>query len=733
MAATHTSALEEWDNPGHEFYYPKSTAPTLSPSNISADHGRAWKPHKDLFNMGITGTKNSQFPLRMNFMQGHPVKTYLTNHFEINITAKQLWEYEILDLDKGGHTRRKVRQLFNKAISTWPFLNENSGSFATDSVNTIISWVPLHHKISPGVHVEHKGDESAQIDDTSVVWSPMNVQDGKNGQDPIWARFRLVGKVDIAKLTSKSRSEARSEPESVGRDISHIERCLNIVISKSLTPEVVRLSGKKFYVRAGRSELLGTRGVSASLEIIRGYYFAVKPGMGNLFMNFNIATSAFFRPILVSEFLNDDDTFSGFESRFDILKRLRVFVEYPRKTLNSAKPNEYPDPFDGAPARIKNITEKSFDDIEKLTFRKKKQDDQGNFRKDAAGNFMFENKDTHVYKHLEEVFGKKVQPGRKAINVGSETNKIWYAQEHLRIIPYQIYTRPVPDHLTGSMVNTAARDPNVARTLIENEGLSKLGISQVGDSKVSFVKYDSASTKDKPIGQSGWNLRADHKFWPNKEVTTIKYYLIHGTSMANTKLGMSDVEKYEEAFRAQVCSRLSIPVANLRKVSHENTQIGNIENLTTDELDKEMKEKFRAAEDACADLMLLIIPAFNREIYRVYKNLADRVYSMRSICLTIKQDNLGKSQNMSKYMTNVAMKVNFKLGGVNTVVQELKNFGNDTLILGADVVHPGTAAFEGCPSIASIVGSLDQSATKYLGSMRLQSKPKMDREVLEKE
>lgn len=83
-------------------------------------------------------------------------------------------------------------------------------------------------------------------------------------------------------------------------------------------------------------------------------------------------------------------------------------------------------------------------------------------------------------------------------------------------------------------------------------------------------------------------------------------------------------------------------------------------------------------------------------------------------------------------MTNVAMKVNFKMGGTNAMADALRNFGKETLVLGADVVHPSSAAFDGCPSIASIVGSVDDNATNYLGSMRLQSKPKTDREVLQK-
>jgi eukaryotic translation initiation factor 2C len=77
--------------------------------------------------------------------------------------------------------------------------------------------------------------------------------------------------------------------------------------------------------------------------------------------------------------------------------------------------------------------------------------------------------------------------GRKAVNCGTKEEPVWYAQELLRIVPYQLFTRPVPDCLTGSMVNQAAFDPAVAQRFIEKEGLSHLGFDEVKDEKVSFV------------------------------------------------------------------------------------------------------------------------------------------------------------------------------------------------------------------------------------------------------
>jgi hypothetical protein len=53
----------------------------------------------------------------------------------------------------------------------------------------------------------------------------------------------------------------------------------------------------------------------------------------------------------------------------------------------------------------------------------------------------------------------------------------------------------------------------------------------------------------------------------------------------------------------------------------------------------------------------------------------------------------------------------------------------NTMVLGGGLIHPGPGAFPGTPSIASIVGSVDDYGGKCLGSMRLQNVHKTDREA----
>lgn len=67
--------------------------------------------------------------------------------------------------------------------------------------------------------------------------------------------------------------------------------------------------------------------------------------------------------------------------------------------------------------------------------------------------------------------------GQPAVNVGTTADPIWFAQEQLRILPYQIYRKPVSEKLTGSMVKEAAKIPKHGRAFIEGEGLAALGFT----------------------------------------------------------------------------------------------------------------------------------------------------------------------------------------------------------------------------------------------------------------
>jgi hypothetical protein len=125
---------------------------------------------------------------------------------------------------------------------------------------------------------------------------------------------------------------------------------LNTVISKSLSKDVFSTSSHRFYFKNGH-ELLGN---SRSLCIMRGYDYTVKPAMEKVLLNVNAATSAFFRPITVAEFLADRTTFTANEVGKRI-KRLKVYVVPDRKSVQDLEEQKRVDDLNLPQNRIKTI------------------------------------------------------------------------------------------------------------------------------------------------------------------------------------------------------------------------------------------------------------------------------------------------------------------------------------------------------------------------------------------
>ena len=122
---------------------------------------------------------------------------------------------------------------------------------------------------------------------------------------------------------------------------------------------------------------------------------------------------------------------------------------------------------------------------------------------------------------------------------------------------------------------------------------------------------------------------------------------------------------------------------------------------------------------------LLILRNKSAESYAHFKDLCDRKWGFHSLCVT--QTALNGS-GRGQLMGNLMLKMNLKTGGSNHCVADgkMKEIMPNTLVLGADVTHPGKGSITGCPSIAAIVGSVDGLGGRFLGSMRLQSKDKKE-------
>jgi eukaryotic translation initiation factor 2C len=126
-------------------------------------------------------------------------------------------------------------------------------------------------------------------------------------------------------------------------------------------------------------------------------------------------------------------------------------------------------------------------------------------------------------------------------------------------------------------------------------------------------------------------------------------------------------------------------------------------------------------EPKSISFILFLLQKKDDFIYPGIKRLCAVKFGVRSQCLLLE-----KALNENKqdqYLSNVALKVNTKLGGVN------HRLGGDalgwlmrepTILVGIDVTHPGPSSVPGTPSIAGVVASVDKDFVQFPASLRLQ-------------
>lgn len=136
--------------------------------------------------------------------------------------------------------------------------------------------------------------------------------------------------------------------------------------------------------------------------------------------------------------------------------------------------------------------------------------------------------------------------------------------------------------------------------------------------------------------------------------------------------------------------------------------------------------------------LVIVIPRHSFDLYSVIKRAADLNLGIQTACVAA--DKLAKlvfdseDSKTTMHLANIGLKLNLKGNGYNhKIVRDnirelykpvssgsLDKAECDTIVIGADVTHPLGHCASACPSVAAVVGSVDDDFTKFPASMRLQ-------------
>lgn len=119
------------------------------------------------------------------------------------------------------------------------------------------------------------------------------------------------------------------------------------------------------------------------------------------------------------------------------------------------------------------------------------------------------------------------------------------------------------------------------------------------------------------------------------------------------------------------------------------------------------------------DMVIVFMSGREPRIYPSIKKLFDTKFGIPTVCML--NSRVRRERDQDQYLSNIALKVNARLGGLNhTISTDSHEWLKNSMLVGMDVTHPSAGSPSGLPSIAAVVASCDGSFFQYPVSMRLQ-------------
>ncbi|KAJ7904588.1 argonaute-like protein [Mycena olivaceomarginata] len=454
-----------------------------------------------------------------------------------------------------------------------------------------------------------------------------------------------------------------------------------------------------------------TKDIGSGLELWRGYFQSVRPGIGKMLINVDISTGTMYKkgPLLrlCLEFIgkNHPNALSpthGLPDRERL--RLQRFICGIRILTTHCGP-------DGQKHTTPRVLKKlSTAPADKLTFT------------------MREGQSMTVAEYFQRTQNKPLQfPHVICAEVGSGA---LIPLELCDVPPGQLMRKQVPPEKTKDVLDFATKKPLDRLQSIKN-GLGVLAYGQseyvrqfgmhvdnaAGPLKVQarvlkppMLKYGPGSRQACITPRDGaWNM-VDKKFF--KPVAIERWVVV-----VYERQGRFNDQAAQDMIKGLCgsCSDVGIKMTPTPFIFWENGQ-GRI------------ADQLRSAGATVAQkmgkgpqLIVVILPEGGNDIYTSVKHFGDITMGVATQCLKSSKCYRAKPQ----YYANVCLKINVKLGGINTIpdpssVSVLTDPHNPTIVMGALVIHPAPGS-DGRPSFTALVANVDSDTAKYIAASRVQT------------
>ncbi|EIW82123.1 argonaute-like protein [Coniophora puteana RWD-64-598 SS2] len=461
-----------------------------------------------------------------------------------------------------------------------------------------------------------------------------------------------------------------------------------------------------------------TKDIGAGLVLWRGYFQSIRPAISKLLVNVDISTGTMYKPgallNLCLEYLNHGKHPSqmiqpqhinmreGLGER-DRIKLQRFISGIRIQTTYAGEHGRK------TPRVLKKLSSAGASD---LTFALR------------DGNQLT------VANYFRQLLNRPLKfPGGLCAEVGQGA---LIPLELCTVPPGQIMRKQVPPEKTKDVLEFATKRPADRLASISN-GLSVLSYGQsdyvrqfgmvvedtAGPIKLNArvlrppnLKYGTNSRQPTITPREGaWNM-VDKRFHRPSVIDKWAVVIYERQTRFNEQAARDMVRDLVKS-----CQDVGIQVHDQNPI----IQWQNAQGHVADQL-RRVGQLCRQQKGKPPQLIVVILPDGGNDIYTAVKHFGDITVGVATQCMKSSRCYRAKPQ----YFANICLKMNVKLGGINTIsdpqsgITTLSDPRSPTIVMGADVIHPPPGS-DGRPSFTALVGSVDSDSAKYVATSRVQA------------
>ncbi|XP_062507547.1 protein argonaute-2-like [Corticium candelabrum] len=499
---------------------------------------------------------------------------------------------------------------------------------------------------------------------------------------------------------------------------------------------IMRMTARVTLTTIGRSVFgSGPReSLGQGREMWIGYYQTVRPNLWGVDLTVDVSATAFYEERFIDEYLCEVMGWSGIRGSLSPRDRERFLVEIKGVRVVATHLPYF---------RKFTVCDVTKEPADKLSF---------DLDQEGGGSIK-----CTVARYFQDKYNRRLKyPSLPCLQVAPKEKKRFFPMEVCRIAPKQRCLKKLPEKLVAAMIKKTARPPAERQAQIMNfvsdanfnrdPYISQFGITV--DIKMCELKgrvlpppqLQYGGNRNLVTPRDGvWDMRGN-LFLEGKRVTNWALLcFVSGGGRGGERGGGRGGRGRSgygggggrEGIHQCCCYTLS---SQLQRISKDHAMPVVQDPVFHQHADNErqLESLFRVMKQECPniELVVAILPQqqYNcKDIYSELKRLGDLEHEIPSQCVVDKIAKDSKPQVLS----NLCLKINAKLGGINVAVPKISRcptFKPDEAVIffGADVTHPspGTARDESMPSIAAVVGSIDNKACKYACQVRSQASKK---------